>query len=102
MRTFNRNYEKNIKFEIKKISDEDWEIISNENINFYKEQISRIQRNGLIPKDSKDNKITTNLVTKNNIKNSINKNKKVVQKNKNENNYIWIEVKAKIMLLTIT
>ena len=96
MRTFNRNYEKNIKFEIKKISDEDWEIISNENINFYKEQISRIQRNGLIPKDSKDNKITTNLVTKNNIKNSINKNKKVVQKNKNENNYIKNEEDKKL------
>jgi tubulin monoglycylase TTLL3/8 len=71
-RTFNRTYEKNEVFDIPKISDEDWEIISNENITFYKEQISRMQRSGLIPKEAK---LVTNTVVNNNNKNNNRTNK---------------------------
>ena len=53
VRTFNKTYTKNDKFDINKISDEDWEIISNENMIFYKEQISRIKKSGLLPKENK-------------------------------------------------
>ena len=96
-RTFNRTYEKNEMFDIPKISDEDWEIISNENITFYKEQISRIQRSGLIPKEAK---LVTNTVVNNNNRtnkpNLNNKNKKG-KKDTNNNSYIQNEEDKKLI-----
>ena len=100
-RTFNRTYEKNEMFDIPKISDEDWEIISNENITFYKEQISRMQRSGLIPKEAK---LVTNTVVNNNNKNNNrtnkpnlnNKNKKG-KKDTNNNSYIQNEEDKKLI-----
>ena len=81
-RTFNRTYEKNEQFDIPKISDEDWEIISNENITFYKEQISRMQKSGLLPKETKLIN-TNNNITNNNNKN-INKGNKANLNSKNK------------------
>ena len=99
-RTFNRTYEKNEMFDIPKISDEDWEIISNENITFYKEQISRMQRSGLIPKETK---LVTNTVVNNNKNNNRtnkpnlnNKNKKG-KKDTNNNSYIQNEEDKKLI-----
>ena len=101
-RTFNRTYEKNEMFDIPKISDEDWEIISNENITFYKEQISRMQRSGLIPKETK--LVTNTVVNNNNNKNNNrtnkpnlnNKNKKG-KKDTNNNSYIQNEEDKKLI-----
>ena len=101
-RTFNRTYEKNEMFDIPKISDEDWEIISNENITFYKEQISRMQRSGLIPKEAK--LVTNTVVNNNNNKNNNrtnkpnlnNKNKKG-KKDTNNNSYIQNEEDKKLI-----
>ena len=92
---------KEIVFDIPKISDEDWEIISNENITFYKEQISRMQRSGLIPKEAK---LVTNTVVNNNNKNNNrtnkpnlnNKNKKG-KKDTNNNSYIQNEEDKKLI-----
>ena len=81
-RTFNRTYEKNEQFDIPKISDEDWEIISNENITFYKEQISRMQKSGLLPKETK--LINTNNNIANNNNKNINKGNKANLNNKNK------------------
>ena len=53
-RTFSRTYTKNEQFEIEKISDKDWEIISNENMPFYHEQINNIEKSGLLPKENKN------------------------------------------------
>jgi len=53
-RTFSRTYTKNEQFEIEKISDKDWEIISNENVPFYHEQINNIEKSGLLPKENKN------------------------------------------------
>ena len=95
VRTFNRTYEKNEKFDIPKISDEDWEIISNENMAFYKEQITRIQKSGLLPKE---NKATNN----NAINKNLNKNNKIINKNKekivtkNKGSYIQNEEDKKL------
>ena len=50
-RTFSRTYDKNEKLLLEKISDKDWEIISNENMDFYREQMENIKRNGLYPKE---------------------------------------------------
>ena len=95
VRTFNRTYEKNEKFDIPKISDEDWEIISNENMTFYKEQISRIQKSGLLPKENKvtnnDNKINKNI----NKNNKINKNRDKI-KTTNKGSYIQNEEDKKL------
>ena len=104
-RTFNRTYEKNIIFDIPKISDEDWEIISNENITFYKEQISRMQKSGLLPKDTKlinTNNNVSNINNKNINKNKSNlntKNKKIKKDsdNKNKNSYIQNEEDKKLI-----
>ena len=52
-RTFSRTYTKNPQFEIEKVSDKDWEIISNENIEFYHTQIENIIKTGLLPKENK-------------------------------------------------
>ena len=38
-RTFSRTYTKNEQFQIEKVTDKEWEIISNENMDFYHEQI---------------------------------------------------------------
>ena len=102
MRTFKKTYEKNENFNIPKISDEDWEIISNENINFYKEQISRIQKNGLLPKENKvfninNNSLNTNKNLNKNIntKNNLNKNKKS-GKNPQKSSYIQNEQDKKL------
>ena len=99
VRTFNRTYSKNEKFEIKKISDEDWEIISNENMIFYKEQISRLQKSGLYPKE---NKITDNNIINNNKnlnkfsnKNNIKKKENII-KSKNKGGYIQNEEDKKL------
>ena len=105
-RTFNRTYEKNKLFDIPKISDEDWEIISNENITFYKEQISRIQKSGLLPKDNKlinnNNNIVSNINNKNinkNKPNLNNKNKKIKKDSdtNNKNSYIQNEEDKKLI-----
>jgi len=52
-RTFSRTYVKNEQFEIEKISDKDWEIISNENMDIYHEHIENITKQGLLPKENK-------------------------------------------------
>ena len=95
VRTFNRTYDKNKKFDIPRISDEDWEIISNENMTFYKEQIARIRRNGLLPlettnsKNNLNNTNNKNINKKNNAKFINNKNKnKPNQTRKNKGGYI--------------
>ena len=100
-RTFKKTYEKNEDFNLQKISDEDWEIISNENINFYKEQIARIQKNGLLPKENKLTN-TNNILNKNknlnkniNTKNNLNKSKKPVQ-NPKKSSYIQNEQDKKL------
>ena len=53
-RTFSKAYVKNEQFEIEKISDKDWEIISNENMDIYHEHIKNIIKQGLLP--NKENK----------------------------------------------
>ena len=104
-RTFSRTYEKNEMFNIPKISDEDWEIISNENITFYKEQISRMQKSGLLPKETKSINVN-NINNKNNNKNNNNKaninnkNKKIKNEsdiNNNKNSYIQNEEDKKLI-----
>ena len=75
-RTFSRTYNKNEQFDIEKITDKEWEIISNENMDFYKEQIENISKQGLYPKENK--KIIQPLMTKN--KNVTNKNPKAKSK----------------------
>ena len=107
-RTFNRTYEKNEIFDIPKISDEDWEIISNENIIFYKEQISRIQKSGLLPKETKlintsnnnnISNINNNNINKSNKANLNNKNKKVKKDSdiSNKNSYIQNDEDKKLI-----
>ena len=107
-RTFNRTYEKNEKFEIAKIPDSDWEIISNENMTFYKEQITRIQKSGLLPKENKE--INSGIINNNKKLNKnkvVNKNKekeKIVTKNKGgyiqneEDKKLEEEIKADFVL----
>ena len=96
VRTFNKTYIKNDKFDINKISDEDWEIISNENMIFYKEQISRIKKSGLLPKE---NKTTNNNIINNNKnvnkKNNI-KNKDKIKEKKDKGGYIQNEEDKKL------
>lgn len=75
-RTFSRTYNKNEQFDIEKITDKEWEIISNENMDFYREQIENISKQGLYPKENK--KIVQPLMTKN--KNVTNKNPKAKSK----------------------
>jgi len=95
-RTFSKTYEKNEKFDIPKISDEDWEIISNENINFYKEQIYRIQKSGLLPKETKISIDNNKNINKNKfVKNVPNKPKKVI-KTENKPSYIQNEEDKKL------
>ena len=97
-------YEKNEMFNIPKISDEDWEIISNENITFYKEQISRMQKSGLLPKETKSINVN-NINNKNNKNNNNkaninNKNKKIKNEsdiNNNKNSYIQNEEDKKLI-----
>ena len=107
-RTFNRTYEKNEIFDIPKISDEDWEIISNENITFYKEQISRMQKSGLLPKETKlintsnnnnISNINNNNINKSNKANLNNKNKKVKKDSdiSNKNSYIQNDEDKKLI-----
>ena len=107
-RTFNRTYEKNEIFDIPKISDEDWEIISNENIIFYKEQISRMQKSGLLPKETKlintsnnnnISNINNNNINKSNKANLNNKNKKVKKDSdiSNKNSYIQNDEDKKLI-----
>ena len=94
VRTFNRTYDKNNKFDIPRISDEDWEIISNENMTFYKEQIARIRRNGLLPKE---NTPTNNNLINNNNKNLNKKNNvKTISKKSNKTNQATINRRSYI------
>ena len=96
VRTFNRTYNKNEQFDIQKISDEDWEIISNENMSFYKEQIARIQKSGLLPKENKEmnsNNQMNKIISKNNKTNNKNKDK---VKTKNTGSYIQNEEDKKL------
>ena len=85
-RTFSKTYTKNEQFEIGKITDEEWAIISNENMDFYHEQIENISKNGLFPKE---NKPVMQPVVKSNIKKTNNKNtKNKINKNNLENKKI--------------
>ena len=98
-RTFSRTYPKNEQFEIKKISNKEWEIISNENMDFYHEQIDIIEKSGLLPKENKN--LTQTHMTKPQIKNEkpnkqkINKNLDG-KKNNNKNEYIQSEADKKL------
>ena len=79
-RTFSRTYSKNEQFEIEKISDKDWEIISNENMDFYHEQINNLTKHGLLPKENKSSNETTPMVK------APNKNTKTAKMKNNKNN----------------
>jgi len=98
-RTFSRTYTKNEQFELEKISDKDWEIISNENMAFYHEQINNIEKSGLLPKENK-NLVQTPL-TKTQNKNArsnkpkINKNSEA-KKNNGKNDFIQSEADKKL------
>ena len=98
-RTFSRTYPKNEQFEIEKISDKDWEIISNENMNFYHEQINNIEKTGLLPKENKNLVQTpiTKVQNKNAKTNKPKVNKNLDAKKKNGNNeYIQSEADKKL------
>ena len=98
-RTFSRTYIKNEQFGIEKISDKDWEIISNENMAFYHEQINNIEKSGLLPKENK-NLVQTPL-TKTQNKNArpnkpkVNKNSDA-KKNNGKNDFIQSEADKKL------
>ena len=98
-RTFSRTYTKNEQFELEKISDKDWEIISNENMAFYHEQINNIEKSGLLPKENK-NLVQTPL-TKTQNKNArlnkpkVNKNSEA-KKNNGKNDFIQSEADKKL------
>ena len=98
-RTFSRTYTKNEQFELEKISDKDWEIISNENMAFYHEQINNIEKSGLLPKENK-NLVQTPL-TKTQNKNArsnkpkVNKNSDA-KKNNGKNDFIQSEADKKL------
>ena len=98
-RTFSRTYTKNEQFELEKISDKDWEIISNENMAFYHEQINNIEKTGLLPKENK-NLVQTPL-TKTQNKNArsnkpkANKNSEA-KKNNGKNDFIQSEADKKL------
>ena len=80
-RTFSKTYTKNQQFEIEKVSDKEWEIISNENMDLYREQIAKISKIGLYPKSNQSELQGTT------IKKSINKTNKISSKTKiNKNN----------------
>ena len=97
-RTFSRTYTKNEQFEIEKISDKDWEIISNENMPFYHEQINNIEKSGLLPKENKNLQTpitrTQNKTAKTN-KPKVNKNSEA-KKNNGKNEYIQSEADKKL------
>ena len=98
-RTFSRTYPKNEQFEIEKISDKDWEIISNENMAFYHEQINNIEKTGLLPKENKNLVQTpiTKVQNKNVKTNKPKVNKNLDAKKKNGNNeYIQSEADKKL------
>ena len=100
-RTFSRTYIKNEQFEIEKITDKEWEIISNENMAFYHEQIENISKQGLLPKENK-NILNTPIVKipNKNIKNNLSKlkvNKNLENKKiDNKKNFIQNEADKKL------
>ena len=100
-RTFSRTYIKNEQFEIEKITDKEWEIISNENMAFYHEQIENISKQGLLPKENK-NILNTPIVKipNKNIKNKPSKlkvNKNLENKKiDNKKNFIQNEADKKL------
>ena len=100
-RTFSRTYIKNEQFEIEKITDKEWEIISNENMAFYHEQIENISKQGLLPKENK-NILNTPIVKipNKNIKNNPSKlkvNKNLENKKiDNKKNFIQNEADKKL------
>ena len=90
-RTFNRTYDKNEKLLLEKISDKDWEIISNENMDFYREQMENIKRNGLYPKEKVEILPTPKIKPPNkniNINKASNAKLKKKIENKTENNKV--------------
>ena len=104
-RTFSRTYIKNEQFEIEKITDKEWEIISNENMAFYHEQIENISKQGLLPKENK-NILNTPIVKipNKNIKNNPSKlkvNKNLENKKiDNKKNFIQNEADKKLEVET--
>jgi len=98
-RTFSRTYTKNEQFELEKISDKDWEIISNENMAFYHEQINNIEKSGLLPKENKN--LVQIPLTKTQNKNArsnkpkVNKNSEA-KKNNGKNDFIQSEADKKL------
>ena len=88
-RIFSKTYTRNENFKIEKISDKEWEIISNENIDFYHEQIENISKIGLYSKDNKSSTFTPIIkppnknINKKVVKGKINK-KNLENKNNNK------------------
>ena len=101
-RTFSRTYIKNDQFKLEKITDKEWEIISNENMDFYHEQIEKISKFGLYPKENKATSHTPIIKTPNknsNIKISkakLNKNNLENKKIKNNKEFIRSEEDKKL------
>ena len=103
-RTFSRTYEKNEKYQISKIEDKDWEIISNENMDLYLKQMENIKREGLYPKENNiiiESNITKNKTKNNNNTRTNNNNKKIIKENitekkENKNEYIKNEEDKKL------
>jgi hypothetical protein len=97
-RTFNKTYTKNENFEIEKISDKEWEIISNENMDIYREQIEKIKNQGLLTKEN-TTVIQTPLTRANNKSSKnpkIKSNKSNLDKKVSKKNYIQNEEDKKL------
>jgi hypothetical protein len=97
-RTFNKTYTKNENFEIEKISDKEWEIISNENMDIYREQIEKIKNQGLLSKEN-TTVIQTPLTRANNKSSKnpkIKSNKSNLDKKVSKKNYIQNEEDKKL------
>ena len=97
-RTFSRTYNKNEQFQIEKVSDKEWEIISNENMDIYREQIENIKRQGLLPKDN-NMEIQTPLTKAANRKTKnpkMKSNKSNLDKKNSKNDYIQNEEDKKL------
>ena len=99
-RTFSRTYEKNDKLCIEKVSDKEWEIISNENMDFYREQMENISKQGLYPRENKKTNLPVKAPSKNTANNKNLKPKNKInpenKKNANKNEYIQSEEDKKL------
>ena len=81
-----RTYTKNEKFKIEKVTDKEWEIISNENMDFYREQMKNIIIKDLYPKDKENSNEKQAPIIKPPIKKTNNYNSKIkINKNNSEN-----------------